>query len=210
MVYARDMKHNKVLIYSVGALLLAALGYFIGSQFAHYTDRHSAVVTTDTERQDTHAAHTLVTDHTLHTDITDERSFLEAMVPHHDEAVRAGLEVLARGATTNDIRTLVTGIVSAQENEITSMQRWYEEWYGEPLPTVDYTPMMRDLSALSGTALDRAFLEDMIAHHEGAIAMAKSAQPYIERPVLAMLAEDIITTQQAEIEIIKRLLETIE
>ncbi len=179
MVYARDMKHNKVLIYTAGALLFSALGYFIGSQFAKYIDHGAVVTTTNVEDQDTHAAHMLATDHMLHTAITDERSFLEAMVPHHDEAVRAGLEVLARGATTDDIRALVTAIITAQENEITSMQRWYEDWYSEPLPTVDYVPMMRDLSSLSGAALDRAFLEDMIAHHEGAIAMAKSAQPYI-------------------------------
>lgn len=58
--------------------------------------------------------------------------------------------------------------------------------------------MGKMLEGKSGDALDRAFLEGMIPHHQGAIDMAQ----YLEkstRPELQKLGKDIITAQQAEI-----------
>ncbi len=59
--------------------------------------------------------------------------------------------------------------------------------------------MGKMLEGKSGDELDRAFLEGMIPHHQGAIDMAQ----YLEqstRPELQKLGKDIITAQQAEIE----------
>jgi uncharacterized protein (DUF305 family) len=59
--------------------------------------------------------------------------------------------------------------------------------------------MGKMLEGKSGDALDKAFLEGMIPHHQGAIDMAK----YLEkstRPELQELGRNIIAAQQAEIE----------
>lgn len=133
--------------------------------------------------------------------ISSEKEFLTEMIPHHQEAVDTAKEVLARGATTPEIKTLLEKIVTAQEKEITDMKTWYETWYQTPYtPSGNYRPMMRDLENLSGKEIDRAFLEDMTMHHMGAIMMARSVEPYIEHEEIKNLAKAIITSQSEEIE----------
>ncbi|HMA78175.1 MAG TPA: DUF305 domain-containing protein [Candidatus Paceibacterota bacterium] len=132
--------------------------------------------------------------------VTSERAFIEQMIPHHEEAIATAQEVLERGGTTDEIRALMNDIVTAQTAEVAEMKEWYKEWFGEPfVATNTYEPMMRDLSALSGAALDQAFLEDMIPHHMGAIMLARSVQPHIEHNEMRELTENIVRTQSAEI-----------
>jgi uncharacterized protein (DUF305 family) len=50
------------------------------------------------------------------------------------------------------------------------------------------------------TAFDLRFIDGMIPHHEGAIAMAQQALEQSERPEIKELAQAIIAAQQAEIE----------
>jgi uncharacterized protein (DUF305 family) len=146
-------------------------------------------------------------DHMMAMLVESERAFIEGMIPHHQEAVDTAKEVIARGATTPEIRALVEGIVVAQEREIAEMKQWYEAWYGTPyVATGAYMPMMRELALLSGEELDRVFLEDMIMHHMGAIMMAQSVQPHIEHDEIAALTQAIVTTQSAEIAQMRSLL----
>lgn len=51
----------------------------------------------------------------------------------------------------------------------------------------------------SGMMGERAFLEQMVPHHESAIAMATLARERAQRPQLRQLAEDIISAQEKEI-----------
>jgi uncharacterized protein (DUF305 family) len=139
--------------------------------------------------------------------VTSERTFIEQMIPHHQEAIDTANEVLERGGTTEAVRELMERIVEAQTAEIELMRGWYEAWYGEAyVDNKSYEPMMRDLSGLYGTALDRAFLEDMVPHHMGAIMMARSVQPYIEHEELTELTAAIIATQSAEMVEMRELL----
>ncbi len=139
--------------------------------------------------------------------VASEKEFITEMIPHHQEAVDTAREVLARGATTPEVRTLVQNIISAQEKEIADMKSWYLAWYGTPYqPSGTYRPMMRDLSNLSGVELDRAFLEDMVMHHMGAIMMAHSVQSYIEHDEVRTLTNAIIRSQSDEIQQMRRIL----
>ena len=143
--------------------------------------------------------------------VKSEREFLTGMIPHHQEAVDTAKEVIARGGSTPEIKKLAQDIVVAQEKEIAMMKTWYQSWYGEAYvanPT-NYKPMMRDLSKLNGAALDKVFLEDMIMHHMGAIMMAQSVQPYIENKEITDLTKAIMETQTAEIELMKKLISTL-
>jgi uncharacterized protein (DUF305 family) len=115
--------------------------------------------------------------------------------------------VLARGGSTPEIRTLAEEIVTAQETEIAMLKEWYLAWYGEAyMEGNTYQPMMRDLSQLSGVNLDQRFLEDMIPHHMGAIMMAQSVRPHIEHQEVTDMADAIMETQTAEIELMRDLL----
>lgn len=140
--------------------------------------------------------------------VSSEREFITEMIPHHEEAVKTAKEVLARGGSTAEIRTLAENIIAAQEKEIANMKSWYQTWYGTAYqPSGNYQPMMRDLSKLSGKELDRTFLEDMIPHHMGAIMMAHSVQAYIEHEEIRSLTADIVTSQSSEIQTMRLMLQ---
>jgi uncharacterized protein (DUF305 family) len=59
--------------------------------------------------------------------------------------------------------------------------------------------MMAGLEGVQGDAFDRAFLSEMIVHHEGAVAMAKAALTNAEHVEIKQMAEAIISAQNAEI-----------
>jgi uncharacterized protein (DUF305 family) len=67
----------------------------------------------------------------------------------------------------------------------------------------DMESMMKQMNAeligKTNEAFDKAFLNEMIVHHEGAVEMAKLALTNTKRPELLELAKMIITAQEKEI-----------
>jgi uncharacterized protein (DUF305 family) len=196
---------------AVGLVIGFVVGYVVLSakpmnMDSHNDDHHDADIVMpniESEMDDMHAMHGDMM-------VANEKDFLTGMIPHHEEAVATAQEVLARGATTPEIKALAENIVSSQTREIALMKQWYEEWYGTPyVPTGDYKPMMRDLSQLSGAALDRVFLEDMIHHHMGALMMAKSVDAVIEHEDLHTLVHEIEEAQAKEIAMMQAYLKTL-
>lgn len=59
--------------------------------------------------------------------------------------------------------------------------------------------MMAELEGKTEDEFDKAFLSEMIVHHQGAVEMAKSVLENSERPELINLANDIISAQTKEI-----------
>ncbi len=59
------------------------------------------------------------------------------------------------------------------------------------------------LKGLSGDEFDRSFLELMIVHHQGALDMAKEVMTSGKHEELKQLAQNILTTQQQEIDQMK-------
>lgn len=104
--------------------------------------------------------------------VQDEFGYLAMMIPHHEEAIRNGRLLLA-GTDRPEMRAFATSIVETQTREVEQMRGWLASWYPGRDAAVDYAPMMRDLTGLRGDALDRAFLEDMIPHHMGAVMMSQ-------------------------------------
>lgn len=77
----------------------------------------------------------------------------------------------------------------------------------EPVVVVEDPHAMHDamqsmtagLAGKTGDAFDKAFIDEMIVHHEGAVEMAKQVLAVSKRPELRTLAEAIIEAQTAEI-----------
>ncbi|HQV64922.1 MAG TPA: DUF305 domain-containing protein [Candidatus Paceibacterota bacterium] len=67
--------------------------------------------------------------------------------------------------------------------------------------------MMHDMNAAlagkTGDEFDKAFLSEMIIHHEGAVEMAQTVLKSSKRPELIKLANDIISAQNKEIDMMK-------
>lgn len=68
----------------------------------------------------------------------------------------------------------------------------------------DEMSMNKQLEGLSGDAFDKAYLEMMISHHEGAIDMAKLAPTRAKHDEIKTLSEAIITAQNKEISDMKQ------
>jgi len=64
--------------------------------------------------------------------------------------------------------------------------------------------MMDMLEGKTGDAFDKAFLEGMIPHHQGAVDMANATLRDAKHEELKQLARDIITSQQKEIDMMKQ------
>jgi uncharacterized protein (DUF305 family) len=120
------------------------------------------------------------------------------MVAHHREAVAAARE-LAR-SDRPQMRALGESVVTTQTAQIEQMAAWLVEWDPDAATAVDYRPMMRDLSGLSGDRLDQAFLEDMIGHHMVAVMMSQHLLwRGTDHDQVAQLARSIRDEQHAEI-----------
>lgn len=59
--------------------------------------------------------------------------------------------------------------------------------------------MMANLKGKTGDEFDKAFLSEMIVHHQGAVEMAQAVLKNSDRPELIKLANDIMTAQRKEI-----------
>ncbi|WP_327386744.1 MULTISPECIES: DUF305 domain-containing protein [unclassified Streptomyces] len=144
--------------------------------------------------------------------------FAQGMVPHHRQAVEMA-DLAATRAESAEVKKLAEEVKRAQDPEIKTLSGWLASW-GEKVPAADEghgghtmsgmmtAEEMQQLAAASGKAFDTAFLQMMVEHHEGAVAMAKTEQAEgTYRPAKDMAAA-IITSQSAEIARMKALLGT--
>lgn len=145
---------------------------------------------------------------------TIDKHFIEQMIPHHEGAI-AMANLALQKAKRPEIKTLATAIIAAQTTEIQSMNGWYQDWFGSAVPKVS-TGMMgggmmsqsgmhmggqEDMTALeNATDFDKAFIEEMIPHHQLAIMMANMLQSGTNRPEMQQLAKNIISSQSKEIQ----------
>ncbi|MFJ3904927.1 DUF305 domain-containing protein [Streptomyces sp. NPDC090025] len=142
--------------------------------------------------------------------------FAQMMIPHHEQALEMA-KLAAGRAEDAEVKRLVADIEKAQDPEIRKMRSWLTAW-GEPeAPTGGHgghamAGMMSDadlkgLAAVKGRAFDRKFAELMIAHHEGAVEMARQEQRDGADPAAKRVADDVVRTQAAEIAALRKILD---
>lgn len=151
-------------------------------------------------------------------------AFMQMMVPHHAQAIE--MAKLARDrAAHRRVQLLAERIRAAQGPEILMMASWLQERNMQvPSAAEDpsewdhsdhgHNPMlgmltpdqMERLEGARGTAFDRLFLEGMIQHHRGAVAMAEDAATDGVDVIVSEVASDVAATQSAEIDRMRELL----
>lgn len=149
--------------------------------------------------------------------------FTQAMIVHHEQAIEMSSLAEDR-ADAEEVRALATRIGEAQQPEIDRMQQWLEAWgedAADAATDMDHEGMdmgddnsmgmmsgedMERLEAASGSEFDVMFLEMMIEHHRGAIAMAREVQADGSHPDVLALADDVVADQEGEVEEMERLL----
>jgi uncharacterized protein (DUF305 family) len=149
-----------------------------------------------------------------------DTQFAQMMTIHHEGALEMAA-FAAEEASTEEVRALAERIEAAQQPEIDLMTSWLQRWDQEMPDEAEHGAMdhggmdmgglsqeeaMEELRGLSGTDLDRRFLELMIEHHRGAVEMAETQRQDGENPEAVELAGRIIDDQQTEITEMERLL----
>ncbi|PTR41188.1 uncharacterized protein (DUF305 family) [Rhodococcus sp. OK611] len=143
--------------------------------------------------------------------------WVQMMIPHHQQAVE--MAALAEGRTENaELLALAGQIKAAQDPEIVQMTGWLAEW-GVPTMAADMShadmghgdgmmtaEQMTQLEQSSGADFDRAWLEMMIAHHQGAVDSSSAILTDGQSEQVQELAKKIIAGQQAEITQMKTML----
>ena len=146
----------------------------------------------------------------------DDVTFMQDMIPHHNQAVQMSALVADR-TNRQELLDVAGRIDSSQLDEIKFMQEWLtERGQTMPAPTAHDAmhtshkmagmaspEQMARLAKVKGTEFDQLFLELMITHHEGAVKMVKELhkQPgSAYDPVLFQFTNDVTSDQTSEIE----------
>lgn len=139
--------------------------------------------------------------------------FAQMMIPHHEQAVEMSEMLLAKDDIPAEVADYAQQVIDAQGPEIERMNAMLTAWDAEPMGDMGgmegmdqggMSGMMseEDMAALEeaqGAEAARLYLEQMTAHHEGAIDMAQDQVDNGQNPQAVQLAEQVVTAQEAEI-----------
>ncbi|MCQ6269370.1 DUF305 domain-containing protein [Pseudarthrobacter sp. R1] len=143
--------------------------------------------------------------------------FAQMMIPHHTQAVAMSEVILKKEGIPAAVTDLATRIKAAQGPEIEKMTGWLASW-GQPTMMPTNMPSTHNMSGMmgeddmaklesaQGTEAAKMFLTQMIAHHEGAVMMAKTETTDGKNADAVQLSKDIVSAQEAEIQEMKNLL----
>lgn len=143
--------------------------------------------------------------------------FAQSMVPHLDQAVQMSIMLLAKPGVDPDVKAVAKQIKATQEPHIDTLNQWLEAW-GRPFGSDDGSEdveeggtnhhsgnglmspgQMESLGIADAADGRRLFLEGMIKHHYGAVAMAETEIKNGQHPEAVELARSIVTDQNHEI-----------
>lgn len=159
-----------------------------------------------------------------------DAEFLTDMIWHHGQAI--DMSVLApERAESEQIKTFATRIDVVQGSEIKLMSDWLEEndypvpvtaesgdgsgprapehGHDADMPGMLSEAEMAEMEDASGAEFDRLYLEGMIKHHEGALAMCKDVAAAGSEERVLELANNIAADQMAEIDRLDQMLDAL-
>jgi uncharacterized protein (DUF305 family) len=141
--------------------------------------------------------------------------FVQMMRPHSDQAVSMSDLLLDKQGLNPEVAGLARRIRDTQQAEIETMNGWFEAMgrpqltegphHGGLEGTLDENEMQQ-LDLANARDGQRLFLENMIKHHTGAIALAQKEIANGQHPGAVDLAKHIVVTQQQEIDVMTGLL----
>lgn len=208
------MKNNKVALIGIVAVLVVGGGVWA------YTMRDSFGNTVDTSQTATDKSKQSLIDSIPKSDTEKilenftgdehDRFYIANMIAHHQGAVDMAKLAQTR-AKHSELKTMANDIISAQTTEINNMLGWQKAW-GYPATSgemmVDHSGMATmeematattELGAKTGDEFDKAFLKQMIAHHESAVSMSRPGAKNAGHKEVKDLTKAIIDAQTSEI-----------
>lgn len=139
-----------------------------------------------------------------------DRAFIDAMVPHHESAIEMARAAKETGLSQPELVKVADDILATQRNEIDQMKEWFGSSAIDPAGAAalgldeSEMGMQHDADALlNSTDVNTDFAQIMITHHQGAITMAKLAADRADHGELEDLAENIVSAQEREIDVMR-------
>lgn len=135
--------------------------------------------------------------------VTDaDRQFVSLMIPHHQQ----GIELIEIGRTRSDdvrLRRLIFEMGSYHHSDMHDLEDLAAQWSVRSLgrfPGDVGDDTMRSLGTMEGSDFDAAWLDAMIAHHEGALVISREAlESGSASTNIADIARKTISVQSSEI-----------
>jgi uncharacterized protein (DUF305 family) len=141
--------------------------------------------------------------------------FAQQMILRHEQAVAMSDMVLDKTGVHPEVTALAQQIKAAQQPELEQLNSWLDAWGRKQVDdggqhhgghgTIT-AEKMRRLDRADGPGGQRLFLQGMIRHHQGAVAMAETEIAEGKHPAAIQLAETIAKRQQQEIDTMQELL----
>ena len=143
-----------------------------------------------------------------------DTAFAKGMLGHHRGAVDMAKIELKYG-TNETMRKLAQDIIDSQQLEIDIINKWLASHPDAPKPKPNTEAMQKAYAkgintmhsdmmlGIAEPIPDMAFARGMLAHHIGAVDMAKVQLQYGADEEMRKLAQDIIDAQQPEIELMQ-------
>ncbi len=138
--------------------------------------------------------------------------FAQMMIPHHEQAVQMSEILLGKDSVPGEVRDLAERVVDTQGPEMEQMRAMLTAWEAPATPEaaaaehgghgsgmVDEQGMNWLREAEEGPEAAELYLEQMTAHHDGAIEMARNQVEDGSNPQALELAREIVEAQEAEI-----------
>lgn len=147
----------------------------------------------------------------------DDVMFAQMMIPHHEQAIEmADIALDPSVGASAEIVSLATQIKNAQDPEISQMMNLLTKWnmpmtadadmdHGSMMDGMLSVEELDELGTLTGSEFDSRWALAMIAHHEGALAMANDVLASGLNAEISALARLIVEGQTSEIETLKLL-----
>ncbi|GLY19689.1 lipoprotein [Kineosporia sp. NBRC 101677] len=142
--------------------------------------------------------------------------FAKGMIPHHVQAVEMA-DMASEKAINPKVKELAAQIMTAQGPEIETLSGLLSSW-GEPVPSSEdsesmdgmdheaaghsgmmMSEQMDELEAADGAEFERLWVDMMVEHHEGAVAMSEAQVRDGSSAEAKQLAQTIADTQTEEI-----------
>lgn len=130
-----------------------------------------------------------------------DHNFLRMMSDHHKgliDIVHMTIDQKDAGIAVADAKKLDDAQDKELDQMVTMLEKSYKDPY-EPKIVPEHQSMVDDLKAKSGKGYELAFYNDIIKHHEEAIAMIDAYLPGAKSPVVKQMATDMKAAQTREI-----------
>ena len=145
-------------------------------------------------------------------------NFVLEMTPHHEGGINMAKAIVKYGSNP-EVKKIAENIITSQEAQIPIMKELASKFEKEkPSDKQNNKNYINEYNKVKETMFNQMesvtitndadvnFLQQMIYHHEGAIAMANNILKYTKDPELKKLAENIVSSQSKGVKEMRALL----